>query len=83
MRATASEEAPPRVTMEAEGLGFKLVNPPGDDDDPFEVQEVLSDSCSDMEFDKIEWGDIKKELTRQLIQTLKEYEDVFSDQVYP
>lgn len=82
-RATtsAAKESPPKVSMEAEGAGFKLVNPPGDDEDSFEVQDVLADSCSDMNFEKISWGDIKKPLVRELIQVLKEYDDVFSDQV--
>jgi hypothetical protein len=82
IRATtiASKEAPPKVIMESISNGFKLVSPPGDDDE-FEVQEVLSDSCSDMQFEKISWGGVKNEVARQIVQILKEFEDVFSEQV--
>ena len=78
---TASKEAPPKVTMEAVPSGFKLISPPGDDDDEFDVQDVLSDSCSDMHFEKISWGGVKNEIARQIVQILKEFEDVFSEQV--
>ena len=78
---TASEEAPPKVTMEAVPSGFKLVSPPGDDEDEFDVQDVLSDSCSDMHFEGISWGGVKNEIARQIVQILKQFEDVFSEQV--
>jgi hypothetical protein len=78
---TASEEAPPKVTMESTPSGFKLVAPPGNDDDDFDVQDVLSDTCSDRHFEQISWGGIKNELARQIVQRLKEFEDVFSEQV--
>jgi hypothetical protein len=78
---TASEEAPAKVTMESTPSGFKLVAPPGNDDDDFDVQDVLSDTCSDRHFEQISWGGIKNEVARQAVQILKEFEDVFSEQV--
>ena len=80
---TAKEEVPPRVLMERKEEGFHLVNPPSIDEDDFDVQEVLSDTCSDTEFGKIQWGDINAEFQKRIVNVLKRYEGVFSEQVSP
>ena len=80
--AVAAEEEPPKTTMRKKEGGFQLVNPPGEED-PFEVQEVISDSCGDSQFDKIQWGETKADISKRILQLLKSFEDVFSENVSP
>lgn len=75
-------EEPPRVSVEKTEGGFVLVHPPGFDEDPFDLKEVLTEKVSDKDVSQISWGTgIRNELARSLVALVERYNDIFSEEV--